>query len=313
MTEIDRNIQVPRVRVASFAALAALALTACGGGGGGSGSGTLPNQAPTASAKLVGEAVLQATTTFDSSASADADGSIAAKSWDYGDGTTGTADTHTYTAAGSYTATLTVTDNLGATGKATVAVTVAKCSADGLTLAAGSPQHAVVCMQTSRGELVIELFPTQAPVTVANFLKYVDDGFYAGTLIHRVTKVATSGIAVAQGGGYTTGLNAKTATYGPIVLESANGLSNVAYTLAMARTSVANSATSQFFINLVDDSVQLNRGTTAPGWDPNGYAVFGQLLATTQRQTTLDAIIATALVSDTPSPEVVIRSAVRVP
>lgn len=307
------------MHVAAAAALSAAALlvAACGGGGGSSGSGSLPNRAPTVSVKLAGEAVLQAATVFDTSGTADPDGSIASRSWAYGDGSTGTADSHIYTATGTYTATLTVSDNLGATSSQSLSVTVAKCSADGLSLAVNSPQHAAVCLQTSLGELVIELFPAQAPITVANFLAYVDAGFYDGTLVHRVVPGF-----VFQAGGYGSGLVAK-ATQAPIALESANGLSNSQYTLAMARTGAPNSATSQFFVNAVDNSLCLNRGSTCPGTDPNGYAVFGQLLATQQRQAVVDAILAVATTTKTdsnnlrltnvPASELVIRSAVRVP
>lgn len=287
-------------------------LAACGGGGGGGGGSTPPaNQAPTAVGRVVGEAVLQATTRLDASGSTDADGSVASHSWAYGDGQTGTADTHVYTATGTYTATLTVTDNAGATATSTVTVTVAKCSADGLALAAGSPQRTAICMQTNQGELVMELFPAQAPVTVANFLAYVDSGFYNGTLFHR----AEPGFVI-QGGGYTTGLVRKAATRAPIVLESANGLSNARYTLAMARTSVPDSATSEFFVNLENNSfLNYSAATTTP----NGYAVFGQVLQTATADTVLAAIanapttLSGGLRIVNAANEVVIRSAVRVP
>lgn len=287
---------------------AALLCQACGGG-----SAVADNKPPIASAKIDGEAVLQAVTRFDTTGSSDADGSIASKQWEYGDGSTGTGDSHSYTAVGTYSARLTVTDNQGAQSQSTVSVTVAKCSADGLSLAAISPQHSVVCMQTTLGELVLELFPAQAPITVGNFLKYVDDGFYVGTLVHRVI----AGF-VAQGGGFTSGMVAKQAAYSPIALESNNGLSNSIYTLAMARTSVPASATSQFFVNLVDNSACLNRGTFTCDATGNGYAVFGQLLATTSRQAIVDAIagVATTTVggnANVPVTEIVVRSAVRVP
>lgn len=282
-------------------------LSACGGGGG---STPPANQAPAAVGRVVGEAVLQATTRLDASGSSDADGSIASHSWAYGDGTSGTADTHVYTAAGTYTATLTVTDNAGATATSQVTITVAKCSADGLALAGGSPQQTAICMQTNLGELVLELFPTQAPVTVANFLAYVDSGFYSGTLFHR-----TEPGFVIQGGGFTKGMVAKPAA-APIVLESANGLSNVRYTIAMARTGAPDSATSQFFINL-QDNLGLNHNQLLV--TRNGYAVFGQVLQTATADAVLTAI---ASVPTTPTGglnivnaanEVVIRSMVRVP
>lgn len=282
-------------------------LSACGGGGG---STPPANKAPAAVGRVVGEAVLQATTRLDASGSSDADGNIASHSWAYGDGTSGTADTHVYTAAGTYTATLTVTDNAGASATSQVTVTVAKCSADGLALASGSPQQSAICMQTNLGELVLELFPAQSPVTVANFLAYLDSGFYNGTLFHR----AEPGFVI-QGGGFTTGMVAKT-TAAPIALESANGLGNVRYTIAMARTNAPDSATSQFFINLQDNPGLNNNPLLATR---NGYAVFGQVLQTSTADAVLTAI---ASVPTLPSGglsivnaanEVVIRSMVRLP
>lgn len=303
--------RVERCSSAGNVGLAVATLTAClaacgGGGGGGSGATPQANLAPTASARLVGEAVANATTAFDSSASSDSDGTIASRSWSYGDGSAGSADSHVYTSTGNFTATLTVTDDKGATATTQVAVTVSKCSAAGTQAAALSP-HTTLCVQTTRGEMVFELFSAQAPITVANFLKYVDDGYYAGTLFHRVIPGF-----VIQGGGYTTGLASKTATYAPIVLESNNGLKNWQYTLAMARTNVPDSATSQFYVNLVDNH-SLDYSAAVSG--ANGYAVFGQVIAGTA---VVDAIgvVSTGTVSglaDVPLQEVVVRSIVRMP
>ncbi|CAN5323489.1 hypothetical protein BH11PSE9_BH11PSE9_27810 [soil metagenome] len=284
-------------------------LASCGGGGGGSAPVTPTNQAPVAAAKLAGEAVLNATTNFDTTGTADADGTIATHTWNYGDGQTGTADTHQYTATGAYTATYTVTDDKGATAAVNVAVTVTKCSADGTLLASLAPAPEVtVCMQTSRGEMVFELYTAQAPVTVANFLTYVDEGFYAGTLFHRVIPNF-----VIQGGGYTTGLVLKTPTHPAITLESNNGLKNTQYTLAMARTSVANSATSQFFVNMVDNPTLDYVSSSNPG-----YAVFGKVLSSTSGIATVESIAAVTTgasggATDVPVQDVVIRSVVRMP
>ncbi len=286
-------------------ALGGLGLAACGGGGGGGGGGT-PNQPPVASAKLSGEAVLNASTLFDISASKDPDGSIVSHSWAYGDGQSGSADTHVYTATGNYTATLTVTDNGGATATTTVAVAVAKCSAAGTKASTLSPWPSV-CVQTSKGELVFEVYDKTSPITAANFLTYVGEGFYNGVIFHRVIPGF-----VIQTGGYASGLVAKPPTHAPITLESNNGLKNWQYTLAMARTSVPDSATSQFFINLVDNhSLDYDPKQATP----NGYAVFGQVISGTS---VVDAIgtVATGAaggLTDVPVQEVLIRSVVRMP
>jgi cyclophilin family peptidyl-prolyl cis-trans isomerase/methionine-rich copper-binding protein CopC len=134
-----------------------------------------------------------------------------------------------------------------------------------------------VTFQTSMGTVVFELNPDQAPVTVANMLAYVNNRFYDNTLFHRVVPGF-----VVQGGGFNTGLAYKTPTYGPIVLESNNGLSNLKYTLAMARTSVANSATDQFFVNVADNTFLNYASAASPG-----YAVFGKVVS---GQSVIDAL-----------------------
>lgn len=123
---------------------------------------------------------------------------------------------------------------------------------------------------TSAGTIDIELDHEKAPVTSANFEQYVKDGFYNGTIFHRVIK----GFMI-QGGGFTAAMQQKT-TRDPIVNEASNGLPNDKYTIAMARTSDPNSATAQFFINVADNDF-LNY---APG-NP-GYAVFGKVTAGTE-------------------------------
>jgi cyclophilin family peptidyl-prolyl cis-trans isomerase len=133
--------------------------------------------------------------------------------------------------------------------------------------------------------VVFELNPDQAPVTVANMLAYVNTGFYDGTIFHRVADLNSDPLvrnSVVQGGGFNTGLAYKTPTYGPIVLESNNGLSNLKYTLAMARTSVANSATDQFYINANDNTFLNYASATSPG-----YAVFGKVVS---GQSVIDAM-----------------------
>ncbi|MFO7865818.1 MAG: peptidylprolyl isomerase [Candidatus Aminicenantes bacterium] len=124
-------------------------------------------------------------------------------------------------------------------------------------------------MKTTKGEMTIELYPDKAPKTVENFLSYVDDNFYAGTVFHRVIE----GFMI-QGGGLTPDLNEKPAGP-PIQNEADNGLNNKKYTIAMARTMDPHSATSQFFINHADNSFLNHTGKTADGW---GYCVFGKVI-----------------------------------
>lgn len=132
---------------------------------------------------------------------------------------------------------------------------------------APSPGSTIVVMSTSLGEIEIKLNATKAPVSVANFLAYADSGFFDGTIFHRVM----SGFMI-QGGGFDENMREKP-TRAPIRNEAANGLANKRGTIAMARTSVIDSATSQFFINLVDN-VPLNNGVR-----DFGYAVFGEVIS----------------------------------
>jgi peptidyl-prolyl cis-trans isomerase A (cyclophilin A) len=140
-----------------------------------------------------------------------------------------------------------------------------------LALVAALPAQAkdpVVVMKTSEGTMEITLDPTHAPITTKNFLAYVDKKFYDGTIFHRVVKGF-----VAQGGGYDTTGQEKP-TDAPIQNEASNGLKNVRGTISMARTNDPNSATSQFFLNFVDNSTgKLDPG----GFSPEGYAVFGKI------------------------------------
>ena len=130
---------------------------------------------------------------------------------------------------------------------------------------AAAPQ---VKFQTTLGEFVVEVYPDKAPKTVENFLQYVKDKHYDGTIFHRVI----SGFMV-QGGGYIFSLSEKS-TRGPIPLDASNGLTNDRGTIAMARTGNPISATSQFFVNVVD-----NPGLNAPKPDGHGYAVFGKVIS----------------------------------
>lgn len=127
-----------------------------------------------------------------------------------------------------------------------------------------------VRLSTSAGDIVLELYPDKAPKTVENFLQYVGDKHYDGTIFHRVI----DGFMI-QGGGMSADLRQKP-TRPPIPIESTNGLRNDRYTVAMARTSNPHSATAQFFIN-VGDNVFLNHtGPNPQGW---GYTVFGKVIA----------------------------------
>ena len=125
-------------------------------------------------------------------------------------------------------------------------------------------------LQTTAGVIRLELDDTKAPVTVANFLEYVNAGHYDGTVFHRVIK----GFMV-QGGGFEAGMKQKP-TKGEIQNEANNGLKNDKYTLAMARTSAPHSASAQFFINATDNDFLNFKSESASGW---GYAVFGKVTA----------------------------------
>jgi cyclophilin family peptidyl-prolyl cis-trans isomerase len=131
-----------------------------------------------------------------------------------------------------------------------------------------APARPVVTIETSLGSFTVELFADQAPDSVANFLQYAREGFYDGTIFHRVV----SGYVV-QGGGFLPDLTEK-GTRPPIRNEATNGLSNRRGTVAMARTARVRSATSQFFVNLVDNP-KLDHHGYAP--DDFGYAVFGRV------------------------------------
>ena len=139
-----------------------------------------------------------------------------------------------------------------------------------LPVCAAWPQK--VRLATSAGEITLELYAARAPKTVENFLRYVRDGHYDGTIFHRVI----DGFMI-QGGGFTAEMNQKS-TRAPIVLESRNGLRNERGSLAMARTSVPDSATAQFFINLRDNAFL----DAANARDGHGYAVFGRVTAGTE-------------------------------
>ena len=162
----------------------------------------------------------------------------------------------------------------------------------------------LVLLETSSGEILIELFPDKAPKTVENFLGYVDGGFYENTIFHRVIK----GFMI-QGGGYGPRMDEKP-TREPIENEADNGLKNERGTLAMARTADPHSASAQFFINLTDNDFLNHTGKDASGW---GYCVFGKV---SEGMAVVDAIAkvktgAKGMHDDVPVDMVLITSAAR--
>lgn len=168
----------------------------------------------------------------------------------------------------------------------------------GVILIMAGNENPKVLMKTSEGDITIELYPKEAPITVENFLTYVNEGFYSGTVFHRVISNF-----MIQGGGFEESGNEKN-THAPIKLESDNGLSNDKGTIAMARTMVKDSATSQFFINANDNDF-LNYGTR-----DDGYAVFGKV---TEGMGVVEKIEASATtikhgMQDWPVKEIVIES-----
>lgn len=138
-----------------------------------------------------------------------------------------------------------------------------------LAVSAVAAQPVTVLMETSKGNITLELDADKAPGTVNNFLAYVDEGFYSGTIFHRVIKDF-----MIQGGGFTADMDRKD-TRGPIPNEADNGLKNLRGTIAMARTNKPDSATAQFFINHKDNAFLDHRSKDARGW---GYAVFGRVV-----------------------------------
>ena len=127
----------------------------------------------------------------------------------------------------------------------------------------------MVKLSTNFGDITLELDAEKAPITVANFLQYVENSFYDGTIFHRVI----DGFMI-QGGGFDANMKQKT-TIDEIKNEADNGLSNDNYTIAMARTSIPDSASSQFFINVSDNSFLNHTAPTSSGW---GYCVFGKVV-----------------------------------
>jgi cyclophilin family peptidyl-prolyl cis-trans isomerase len=172
--------------------------------------------------------------------------------------------------------------------------------------ASAQSQNPSVVVKTSMGSFTIELYPDKAPETVKNFLQYVDDGFYAGTIFHRVI----DGFMI-QGGGFDATMT-KRATRAPIVNEAGNKLKNTVGTVAMARTGEPNSATAQFFVNVVDNVALDYRDSSREGI---GYCVFGKVTEGMDVVAKIK-VVPTGMkngMKDVPATPVVIESVTRVP
>lgn len=182
----------------------------------------------------------------------------------------------------------------------------AKNEKDVVTIVNSGQENPQITMETSLGTIRLELYPEQAPETVANFVRYVESGFFNGTIFHRVIPAF-----MIQGGGFNPGLQSKQ-TFSPIKNEATNGLANERGTIAMARTNMVNSATSQFFINLGDNPHLNHKNKTANGY---GYCVFGRV---TEGMEIVDLIseVPTGQVggyTDVPTEDVIITSMVKEP
>lgn len=270
----------------------------CGTGGGGS-TGTF-NTAPVANAGSYKSVVTDTVVTLNGSASSDLNGDHLTYSWAITSKPTGSSaallsatvakPTFTPDLAGTYALSLVVNDGRANSAVATATIEAVK----------------YVSMVTGMGTIKIELYGQKSPLTTQNFLDYVTSDFYSDTLFHRVW----SGFMI-QGGGFTSALVQKP-TNAPIKNEAANGLKNLRGTLAMARTGVVDSATAQFFINVVDNATLDYTAATTAGY---GYAVFG---AVVEGMDVVDSIAAvpTATYNDmdhVPTTPVVINSVSTLP
>ena len=164
-----------------------------------------------------------------------------------------------------------------------------------------APSNKKIVMETSMGRIRIELFDKQAPVSAANFRRYVQESFFDGLIFHRVIPGF-----VIQGGGFEPGMKPRRPTHPAIKNEADNGLKNTRGTLSMARTQQVNSATSQFFVNVADNAALDHRGPSQ-----FGYAVFGKVI---EGMEVVDKIVAVPTTrvgyfSDVPKQEVVILKA----
>ncbi len=171
-------------------------------------------------------------------------------------------------------------------------------------ITAANAENVKVLMKTSKGDIELELYADKAPLTVKNFLRYVDEGFYNDTIFHRVINSF-----MIQGGGFDKDMQKKH-THAPVQNEAMNGLKNRRGTIAMARTSAPHSATAQFFINHVD-----NKSLDYPSGDGWGYCVFGKV---TKGMDTVDKIADVYIVTrngmrNVPEKPVILISATRAP
>lgn len=152
-----------------------------------------------------------------------------------------------------------------------ILILIVSCSNTGVKMEKDNEnQNIVVVLETSKGNIEIQLFEKEAPISTKNFLDYVNEGFYDGLIFHRVI-----GNFMIQGGGFGRGMNQKQ-TKEPIKNEAINGLKNLRSTIAMARTNVVDSATSQFFINVADNPFLDHVDDSSRGF---GYAVFGKVIS----------------------------------
>lgn len=272
----------------------ALGLAACGGGGGDSGPAGPAVTAATVGAVKYGQPAL---VTLNGTA---LDADVTVSSSGCKSMTRSTAAPNVSTATTAY-----YTCTVSAIGAQTVAITRASTGAALSSIAYDVPAPQVTMAVSNggsvNGNLVFTLAPDKTPVTVDNFLAYVNSGFYDGTVFHRVVKGF-----VIQGGGFLPNGTQKTGLRAPIALEVGKGLSNVQWSVAMARTSDPNSATSQFFVNTVNNSTTLDPSATSAG-----YAVFGSVTANTALVTAIENVPCTEIQAGfcVPNTNVVITSA----
>ena len=286
----------------------AMLLTACGGGGGGTGSGTAPT---VASAPVLSGTLMYGQTLLLTVSGSNLDQGLAVTATACSGITLGTTAPSVSTATTAY---YQCTVSASGAGQFVVTRTSDNATLSTTPFKVPVPQVTMTVSNGAgvNGTLVVTLAPNQTPLTVNNFLAYVNAGFYDGTVFHRVSPGF-----VVQGGGYASPVdnNAVTPkpTNAPIALEVGRGLSDTQWTIAMARSSDPASATSQFFINLVDNSALLDPSTV----NGAGYAVFGSVAASSATVTAIAGAPCTAIPfflpsgECTPSPNVLITSAVQ--